>query len=149
MNAKKVTIQTLEAELKGILNSQDITDSLKKGIEEQLKKVDELFSQLELYPQIAAYIDENDTAQNRSYDSETDDIIECEKKQKESLLEGKDYEDELASPLDVNKWKKFEDVVEYATLYNSLEKTFEGEGDDSSAKSKKKEAEECLTSFVK
>lgn len=142
MNAKKVTIQTLEAELKGILNSQDITDSLKKGIEEQLKKVDELFSQLELYPQIAAYIDENDTAQNRSYDSETDDIIECEKKQKESLLEGKDYEEELASPLDVNKWKKFEDVVEYATLYNSLEKTFEGEGDDSSAKSKKKEAEE-------
>ena len=44
--------------------------------------------------------------------------------------------------MDVNKWKKFEDVVEYATLYNSLEKTFEGEGDDSSAKSKKKEAEE-------
>lgn len=140
INKAKTKLDTLKQELEQILSEGNITSELKTGIESQLEKVNELFSELTIYTELAEWIAEKDMPVNQEYKIEMTDLVDCMDEAEKKFLAGKAYADEYKEPINGGKWYLFESISKYGALYNSLEKCFEGEGDDSNAKSKKKAA---------
>lgn len=140
INKAKTKLDTLKQELEQILSEGNITSELKTGIESQLEKVNELFSELTIYTELAEWIAEKDMPVNQEYKIEMTDLVDCMDEAEKKFLAGEAYADEYKEPINGGKWYLFESISKYGALYNSLEKCFEGEGDDSNAKSKKKAA---------
>ncbi len=140
INKAKTKLDTLKQELEQILSEGNITSELKTGIESQLEKVNELFSELTIYTELAEWIAEKDMPVNQEYKIEMTDLIDCMDEAEKKFLAGETYADGYKEPINGGKWYLFESISKYGALYNSLEKCFEGEGDDSNAKSKKKAA---------
>ncbi len=140
INKAKTKLDTLKQELEQILSEGNITSELKTGIESQLEKVNELFSELAIYTELAEWIAEKDMPVNQEYKIEMTDLIDCMDEAEKKFLAGETYADGYKEPINGGKWYLFESISKYGALYNSLEKCFEGEGDDSNAKSKKKAA---------
>lgn len=140
INKAKTKLDTLKQELEQILSKGNITSELKTGIESQLEKVNELFSELTIYTELAEWIAEKDMPVNQEYKIEMTDLVDCMDEAEKKFLAGEAYADEYKEPINGGKWYLFESISKYGALYNSLEKCFEGEGDDSNAKSKKKAA---------
>ena len=140
INKAKTKLDTLKQELEQILSEGNITSELKTGIESQLEKVNELFSELTIYTELAEWIAEKDMPVNQEYKIEMTDLVDCMDEAEKKFLAGEAYADEYKEPINGGKWYLFESISKYGALYNSLEKCFEGERDDSNAKSKKKAA---------
>lgn len=145
INNKGADLDTLREQMRSLIHEEDVTEKLKVQLQKDLDRMDELFSQLEYYTGIAEYIEQNNTSVNSSYKQQTAVIIAKMQEIKDSFLDCEENESDWPEILDSGKWKRFEDKIEYNTLYQSLIKCFESK--DSSAeesKKKKKAANELL-----
>jgi hypothetical protein len=144
INNKSGELQTLKAQLESMLEEDNITEELKDGLQDELDKLNELFSQVEYYTGIAEYIDSNDTEVNEEYEQQANAILDKMDEIMNSYLDCEENDSDWPDILDVTKWKNFDSVEEYKDLYNSLEKCFGGEGSEDESKKKKDEANELL-----
>lgn len=137
-------LETLRDQLKALLTAEDITTELKDGLQADLDRMEKLFSQVELYTDIAAFIDNNNTSVNSAYKQQTNDIVEAMKGVREAYLEGETGDTDWPEILDRDQWKKFDSNPDYKTLYESLDKCFGNESEEEEGKKKKKAAEDLL-----
>jgi hypothetical protein len=141
---KSGELQTLKEQLESMLEEDNITEELKDGLQDELDKMDELFSQVEYYTEIAEYINSNDTEVNGEYEQQANAILDKMDEIMNSYLDCEENDSDWPDILDDTKWKNFDSVDEYGNLYDSLEKCFGGEGSEDDSKKKKDEANELL-----
>lgn len=141
ISAKETDIKTIKSQLEDILKEETISEDLKKGLNEDLERLNALSDHMEVYEELSGFIRDNGSPQNVAYNSQADKITECLKKVKETYLEGIEYEGEWEKPLKLSDWKNFTSEAKYNTLYHSLYQCFgAAEGAEEEGKQKKKEA---------
>ncbi|MCD7807508.1 MAG: hypothetical protein LUH19_09270, partial [Lachnospiraceae bacterium] len=139
-------VQELRTELEATLNSNDISASVKQGIQEELDSLDELFNvngsySAANYVGLKDYIVANNPTTNGEYKQQTNEMAERMEDIADAYIDDEEPEDWLAI-LDKNEWDHFYSSAtpKYVTLYDSLDTCFGGSGDENEANQKKKEA---------
>lgn len=137
-------LSKLRKELEDLLKEENVSEALKKGIEDELDELDDLFGQLGAYKEIADLLAGQDASVNEAYRGQTEQIISRLNEIKGRYLDGDiDNLPDWEKTLDQNKWVDFKPIGNF--LYNSLAECFEPGGEGSDETKKKDKANQMLT----
>ncbi len=128
------------------LQSEKVSDDIKKGMKDDLLQIDKLFEANGIYSadnyiKLAEFIGENSTC-NADYELQTEDISLRIEERENAHLEVSGSVPEWYGSLNKNKYKNFMNVTAYKELYSSLNDCFEtGNSSEAEEKAKKKRKE--------
>ena len=145
-------IQQMRNRLQATLNDPNVSDDLKNGMQEELDRVDQLFTVgsnygAQVYADLAGYLVEHNVDENRDVRESIGDVNEDYIKVMNTYLEARDDPNSPLYPLEAfynpDDWHDFQDVGSYKTLYDSLVKWFDSNDNNAAqkAESKKNDAE--------
>ena len=144
-------LKEIRSELQSVLEQENISDTIKDGITDDLKQLDELFGgktadfSADNYISLANY-EVNQKEQNSDYELHCLAMKLCVEQMVNSYKDGGLAEGKYKEPLKTELWKDFNKNNSYYNLYESLKKCFDISDNEAVeiAKKKKNDANDKL-----
>ncbi len=138
-------LESLRNDLESVLSDENVSESIRNGMQEELDKIDELFGQdgsysANNYVSLARTLLDTNIDQNRGFESKFHAItIRLEEIERAWIyLDG--YEPDYHEDLSLDDWYDFQKTQKYKELYVSLAKWFENSDDANAKKAKQKKS---------
>ena len=149
-------LKEIRSELQTILEHENISDTIKNGISEDLRQLDELFGgntpdfSADNYISLADF-EFNQKGQNSDYKLKSEGMKLCIEQMVSSYKNGGLAEGNYQKVLDYGLWKDFNHISRYYNLYESLKKCFDPSDNEAVeiAKKKKNDANDKLSKSEK
>lgn len=149
LKSELVKLKDCRDSLERVLDSGEVSEKVKTGMEDEIRSLDELFASggtysADNYINLAEYIGKNSGC-NADFKSQSKEMLLRMGEIKDAYMELSDHVPEFYSALTLSSYKDFMDVSAYSKLYRALFGAFEpkeGSENEKYVKAKRAEAED-------